>query len=123
MNRHAPCLCSIVPSVDWDTALDRTLDSQFEDIVQNFMVLDERTAPEDGRITVLLDLPHLKDYGRPTTVTLVYGCQFPVAVGDLVRCPPTPRYSKWTTGQVVALDGGQYRGPVKQVKPIKEKEL
>lgn len=126
MRYHAPCRCSLVPEMPtispatWDAYQTARTRDQFEDIVENFTVLDERTRPENDRITVLLELPHLKDYGRDPVVQLVYGCRFPVQVGDLVRCPPTPLYSKWTTGQVVSLDGGQYRGPVKQVKPTKE---
>ena len=101
---------------------ETTVKDQFDEIVKNLTILDERSKPDDGRITVLLNLPHLKSFGIDPVVTLVYGCNFPVAVGDLVRCPPTPRYGKWTTGQVIALNGGSYKGPVKFVKPIKSKE-
>lgn len=98
------------------------LDQQFAAIAQNFTVVDTSAAqmPKKHRITVMLDLPHLKKYGREPTRELVYGCSFKVAVGDLVSCPPTPRgKNKWTTGIVVALDGGHYRGPVKFVRKLK----
>lgn len=98
------------------------LDRQFHDIAKNFAVVDTSTAqmPKRKRITVMLDLPHLKKYGREPTRELVYGCNFKVSVGDLVSCPPTPRgKNKWTTGMVVALDGGHYRGAVKFVKKIR----
>lgn len=100
------------------------LDQQFAAIAKNFTVVDTNTAqmPKKNRITVMLDLPHLKKYGRNPTRELVYGCTFKVAIGDLVSCPPTPRgKNKWTTGMVVALDGGHYKGPVKFVKKIKPK--
>lgn len=102
---------------------DTSVDSEFNRIVgsMTLTVIDERTRPENDRITVLLDLPHLKKYGRESTRELVYGCSFPVAVGDQVRCPPTPLYSKWTTGVVTALSGRQYRGRVKYVRKIKTK--
>lgn len=68
------------------------LDHQFQSIAKNFAVIDTGTAqmPKKHRITVMLDLPHLKKYGREPTRELVYGCNFAVAVGDLVSCPPTP---------------------------------
>lgn len=98
------------------------LDHQFQSIAKNFAVIDTGTAqmPKKHRITVMLDLPHLKKYGRNPTRELVYGCNFAVAVGDLVSCPPTPRgKNAWTTAMVVALDGGHYRGAVKYVRKIR----
>lgn len=104
---------------------DPEMDKQFEEIAKNFTVVDLSLAqkPDKKRITVMLDLPHLKKYGREPTRELVYGCDFRVAVGDLVSCPPTPRgKNKWTTGMVVALDGGSYKGRVKYVKKIRTPE-
>lgn len=83
---------------------------------------DLRTAPEEGRITVLVDLPHLPKYGHQSTRELVYGCSFAVKVGDMVKCPPTPLYSQWSTGVVMALDGRGYAGPVKFVQKIETEE-
>lgn len=96
-------------------------DKQFEEIAKNFAVIDLSTAqmPDKNRITVMLDLPHMKKYGREPTLELVYGCNFAVSIGDLVSCPPTPRKSSWTTGMVVALDGGNYKGRVKHVKKLR----
>ncbi|MCB5280341.1 hypothetical protein [Arthrobacter sp. ES1] len=100
---------------------DPETDKQFELIAKNFTVIELSTAkvPEKNRITVLLDLPELARFGRETTLELVYGCNFAVAVGDLVSCPPTPHNNTWTTGVVTALDGGRYRGRVKHVRKIK----
>lgn len=100
---------------------DPEIDRQFEEIAKNFTVIELSTTkvPEKNRITVLLDLPEPARFGRETTLELVYGCNFAVAVGDLVSCPPTPYKSSWTTGVVTALDGGQYRGRVKHVRKIK----
>lgn len=96
------------------------VDQHFHDIVDGLVAQDlgSSTLPEDARILVLLDLPHLANYGRGTTAELVYGCTFPVAVGDTVLCPPTPRGpSTWTVGVVVSLDGvTYYTGPVKYVR-------
>lgn len=99
---------------------DPEIDKQFEEIAKNFTVIELKRAevPEKNRITVLLDLPQLARFGRETTLELVYGCNFVVAVGDLVSCPPTPYKNSWTTGVVVSLDGGQYRGRVKHVRKI-----
>src|SRR4051794_37274845 len=89
------------------TSPDPETDKQFEEIARNFTVIDLETArlPDNNRISVMLDLPHLKQYGHESTRELVYGCNFAVAVGDLVSCPPTPHNSVWTTGMVVALHG------------------
>lgn len=102
---------------------DPETDRQFEEIAKNFTVIELSTArvPEKNRITVLLDLPELARFGRETTLELVYGCNFAVAVGDLVSCPPTPHKASWTTGVVTALDGGRYRGRVKHVRKINPK--
>lgn len=101
---------------------DPDIDKQFEQIASNFTVIDLSTArmPDKNRITVMLDLPHMKQFGRNPAMGLVYGCNFKVAVGDLVSCPPTPRNGKWTTGIVVALNGNGYRGRVKNVRRIKK---
>lgn len=100
---------------------DPETDKQFAEIAKNFTVIDLSTArmPDRNRITVMLDLPYLKRFGREPTRELVYGCNFKVAVGDLVSCPPTPHKSTWTTGIVVALNGNGYRGRVKNVRKIK----
>jgi hypothetical protein len=102
------------------------VDKQFQAIAKNYRadanastVTSTAKKPDKDRITVLLDLPHLKQYGYDPTRELVYGCTFAVSVGDLVSCPPTPRHGRWTTGIVVALDGGHYRGRVKQVRKVK----
>lgn len=95
------------------------IDQHFDDMVANYQQWSQTNPEEDDHITVMLNLPHLAKYGRPTTVELVYGCTFPVAVGDAVLCPPTPRGEPtWTTGVVVALDGRGYKGPVKYVRKI-----
>lgn len=106
---------------DAPTAPASEVDRQFEEIAKNFTVidLDKASMPEKNRITVLLDLPHLRRYGHQPTRELVYGCNFAVAVGDLVSCPPTPLNNTWTTGVVTALNGGGYRGRVKYVRKIK----
>lgn len=104
--------------------LQESVDHQFDSIVGNLTVVDLRqaTRPEDDRITVLLDLPHLKQYGHDPTRELTYGCNFEVKVGDQVRCPPTPFHNKWTVGLVVGLSANGYKGPVKYVKPMEKKE-
>lgn len=100
---------------------DLEVDQTFDAIVgcMTLTVVDERTVPEKNRISVLLDLPHLEKYGHQRTHELVYGCNFAVVVGDQVLCPPTPLYSKWTTGVVTALDGGRFRGRVKHVREVR----
>lgn len=97
------------------------VDLHFQHITANFYHMVNGTQPDDDdRIVVLLDLPHLANYGRLTQVELVYGCSFPVAVGEAVSCPPTPRGpNEWTTGIVVALNGrDRYDGPVKYVRKV-----
>jgi len=104
-----------LPSIDIDTAFDEIVASL------GLTAPDERTRPEHDRITVLLDLPHLRRYGHEPTRELVYGCSFPVKVGDLVSCPPTPLHRAWTTGVVVALTGNGYKGRVKYVRKHRPK--
>lgn len=86
-----------------------TLEDQFLEIIS--------LEAEDDRITVMVSLPYIKK-GSP--LILVYGCKFTVDIGQTVLCPPTPKGppGQWFTGMVIALDGGDYKGPVKYVKPI-----
>jgi hypothetical protein len=101
------------------------INQHFNDLVRSYAqeMAGASPLPEDARITVLLELPHLASYGRETTVELVYGCTFMVATGDVVLCPPTPRGpSAWTAGVVVALDGKGYQGPVKYVRKHESKK-
>lgn len=75
--------------------------------------------PERSLITVEVDMPHLSRYGRPTTQTLTYGATFPVALGQIVLCPPTRLNPTWTRGRVVALDSAdEYAGRLKYVAPL-----
>lgn len=74
--------------------------------------------PERSFVTVEVEMPHLARYGRPTTMTLVYGANFPVKLGQRVLCPPTRLNPKWSHGTVVALDAGGYTGRVKYLAPM-----
>lgn len=95
------------------------VDQHWREITTQLMVEQLEEKIKDRRITVMLHLPYLKDYGMPTTIEPVYGCKFPVKVGDSVLCPPTPRGDgSWNVGMVIALDGKGYDGPVKYVRPI-----
>ena len=104
----------------WDA---EATNKEFDSIVGSLTIVDERESPENNRITVMVDMPHVRKYGhRETTRELVYGCSFPVKKGDTVLCPPTPRNKKWSTGVVVSLDGRGYKGRVKYVKKNNKKE-
>lgn len=99
------------------------VDLHFNEITTNILVEEMAESLKDRRITVMLHLPYLADYGMPTTIEPVYGCTFQVKIGDAVSCPPTPRGDgSWNTGVVVALDGRGYDGPVKYVRPIDKEE-
>ena len=100
------------------------VDQHFNDIVEGFDLIGQtvETIPEDGRITDMVEMSHLQRYGRETTRELVYGCTFPVKLGDEVLCPPAPRGDgKWAVGVVVALDGKGYKGPVRHVRKMEGK--
>lgn len=104
---------------------DLVVDQAFDAVVGrvSLTIVDERTVPGKNRITVAR--PAAPGEVRPPAdaragLRQVYGCNFPVAVGDQVLCPPTPLYSEWTTGVVTALDGRQYRGCVKHVRKVKK---
>lgn len=80
---------------------------------------DVRRTPGNDRIRVLIKLPHRRQYGHDSnTLEITYGCAFEVAVGDLVRCPPTPRHDQWSTGLVIGLHDGGHHGTVKYVQHI-----
>lgn len=101
------------------TAPQLDINAAFAALTAGLTLYEVKSQPKRNRITVVIDLPHLKKYGHDPTRELVYGCNFPVALGDLVSCPPTPLgKQKWTTAMVVALDGGRYKGPVKYVRKI-----
>lgn len=76
-----------------------------------------REIPPGRRILVQANLPHLRNYARDPHPALSYGCDFPVALGDTVLVPPTPKDVRWTEGLVVGLGPSDYHGPVKAVKP------
>jgi len=74
--------------------------------------------PKDDRVVVLVDMPHVAQWGRETTMELVYRAPFEVAVGDAVVCPPSPlSQGQEFTGVVVSLDARAhpYKGPVRDV--------
>ena len=79
-----------------------------------------RDLPPGGRILVQANLPYLRNYARDPHPALSYGCDFPVALGDTVLVPPTPKDARWTEGIVTGLGPSDYKGPVKNVRP-KEK--
>lgn len=79
--------------------------------------LPDKRVPDEGRVTVLVNMRHLRNYGREPLTRLTYGCKFAVAVGDQVRIPPSPQNQQWIDGTVVALEGDGYDGPVKNIRP------
>lgn len=81
--------------------------------------LPDKRVPATRRITVLVNMRHLVNFGRNPRRRLTYGCKFPVAVGDQVRIPPSPQNAQWTDGTVVSMSGDpDYTGPVKYVRPM-----
>lgn len=79
-----------------------------------------REVPPGRRIMVQANLPYLRNYARDPHPALSYGCDFPVALGDTVLLPPTPKDVRWTEGIVTGLGPSDYKGPVKNARP-KEK--
>lgn len=77
--------------------------------------------PNHRFVLVKVKMPHIAKYGRSVEMSLVYGVNFPVAVGDLVRCPPTRLNSKWSTGRVTKLDPKGYKGRVKYLAEVKHR--
>ena len=74
--------------------------------------------PKDDRVVVLVDMPHVAQWGRETTMELVYRAPFEVAVGDAVVCPPAPlSRGEEFTGVIVSLDARThpYQGSVKNL--------
>ena len=76
-----------------------------------------REIPPGGRILVKANLQYLRNYARDPHPALSYGCDFPVALGDTVLVPPTPKDTRLTEWTVVGLGPSDYRGPVKSVRP------
>lgn len=75
--------------------------------------------PNVKRITVFAYLPHLKKFGWEPHRQMAYDCDFPVSIGDVVRCPPTPKYNHHFYGLVVDLVSN-YDGPAKFVSKPSE---
>jgi hypothetical protein len=78
------------------------------------------TSPNDERIIVLVDMPHLAEWGYDTSRELVYRYRLPdpIAVGDAVVCPPSPlSRGEEFTGIVLSLDASAhpYKGPARDV--------
>lgn len=95
------------------------VDHHFNAMVAAYQQEGEPQPEDNDRIIVMLNLPYLEDYGMPTIIYPTYGCTFPVAIGDQVLCPPTPRGDgSWNVGIVTALNGGDYKGPVKYVRKV-----
>lgn len=71
------------------------------------------------RVMVQVHMPHITRWVNADPLRdLVYswpGAHGPLAVGDLVICPPSPRHCGTFTGIVTSLsaEGHPYRGPVK----------
>lgn len=115
-------MATLTPSRLFEVTLapsQHDVDAAFAALTDGLTIVEERVVPKKNRITVMLDLPHLAKYGRTPTRELTYGCNFKVAVGDLVMCPPTPLHHQWTTGMVTALTHNGYKGRVKFVKKTK----
>lgn len=70
------------------------------------------------RVIVKVYMPHLAQYGKPTTLKLTYAIKGDVAVGDRVVVPPTKLCRTWSKGTVVGFDDGSYHGYIKYCKRI-----
>lgn len=81
--------------------------------------LPEKRIPDGERVTVLVTMKHLRNYGRDPVSRLTYGCSFPVSIGEVVWVPPSPQNQVWIKGTVVALESDGYDGPVKSIRQIK----
>lgn len=92
-------------------------DQTYAQIVAELDFGQPAQVPPDRRVTVLVNMKHLRNYGRGPVCKLTYGCDFPVAVGDTVAVPPTRLNAIWTEGTVIALEADGYSGPVRYVKP------
>lgn len=82
--------------------------------------LPEKRLPDDDRVTVLVTMKHLRNFGRDPVRRLTYGCSFPVSIGEVVWVPPSAQNQVWIKGTVIALKGDGYDGPVKSVRQITE---
>lgn len=69
------------------------------------------------RIQVVVNMAHLIKFGHSPFKELTYDADFPVAVGDIVACPPTEKTSRWSVGMVSQVpDGSGYTGVAKMVR-------
>lgn len=89
------------------------------------LYLHEQVKPEVApqRIIVMVHMPHVRAWGHDPNRELVYRwIGGPLAVGDIVVCPPTPFYPQDFEGIVTSLDASHhpYKGPVKTVRPKEE---
>lgn len=88
-----------------------------EQLAQLELLFEEDLKPKRRRVIVVAYLEHIEKYGHTPMRELVYGCDFAVAVGDQVICPPTPMLHENFTAMVVSLDASEhpYKGPVKNL--------
>ncbi len=85
-------------------------------------VFEEVDFTQD-RVLVQVYMPHIRQYisGVDPMRDLVYrwpGKFGPLAIGDLVICPPSPRHKKTFVGIVTSLDASShpYKGPCKSLR-------
>lgn len=107
-------------TVEPGTTITAIPGAELEDLTVGRVFMELRDSFEfqekGARILVEAYLPHVADYGHDPNVSLVYSWPGgPLAVGDLVKCPPTPLGGSTFTGIVTSLDasGHPYKGPVK----------
>lgn len=110
-------MIEILPNTDWEAKPKaESLGPSADELQEMF-----DTQPADSRVVVQAYLPHLKNYfdGQIDPLRdLVYSWPGgPLAVGDIVLCPQTPRGPGPFEALVVSLDGADhpYKGPVKSI--------
>lgn len=89
--------------------------NNIDEQVESFLILlDAELAPRRN-VVVLVNMPHLRDFGHSPIRELVYKYTFDCKVGDLVVCPAT-QFSRGRTfvGQVVSFNSS-YSGYMREL--------
>lgn len=103
-----------------ESVIDSEADMAVEELILGAF---EDVDFSNERVLVQVHMPHIKKYLPKVDPLrdLVYrwpGKLGPIAVGDLVICPPTPRHSGTFVGIITSLDASAhpYKGKVKNLR-------
>lgn len=105
----------IIPSTEFAEKGVQELRDEIDDLPTT--VTAAQDLEKGSKVRVMAHLPHVQRWGHQPTHEMTYGWPGgPLAIGDLVACPPTPLGNgRCFVGVVTAFGDGGYKGPVKML--------